>query len=68
MTDRLSALLHEEAERLVVPMPVARETIRARFARCAISSLVIEGPEEMVSDMPTILGEATDRSRTASIG
>ena len=29
MTDRLSALLHEEAERLDVPMPVARETIRA---------------------------------------
>ena len=29
MTDRLSALLHEEAERLDVPMPAARETIRA---------------------------------------
>ena len=29
MTDRLSALLHEEAERLDVPMPAARETITA---------------------------------------
>ena len=37
-------------------------SIRARFARWAISSLVIEGPEELVSGMPTILGEATDRS------
>ena len=29
MTDRLSALLHEEAERLHVPMPAARETLAA---------------------------------------
>ena len=29
MTDRLSALLHEEADRLHVPMPTARETIAA---------------------------------------
>jgi hypothetical protein len=29
MTDRLSALLHEEAERLHVPMPTAHETITA---------------------------------------
>ena len=29
MTDRLSALLHEEAERLDVPMPAARETLAA---------------------------------------
>ena len=30
MTDRLSALLHEEAERLHVPMPTAHETITRR--------------------------------------
>ena len=29
MTERLSALLHEEADRLEVPMPTARETIAA---------------------------------------
>ena len=33
MTDRLSALLHEEADRLDVPMPAARETILAAGRR-----------------------------------
>src|SRR4029078_4549783 len=41
---------------------------RARFARRAIGCLVSEGPEELVSHMPTILGEATGRSRTACLG
>ena len=67
MTDRLSALLHEEAERLHVPMPTAHETITAgrrirRRRRLTQTGVAVAAVAVLGVGAAFVGGNAPDRS------
>jgi hypothetical protein len=80
MTDRLSALLHEEADLLDVPMPAARETIRAgrriRRRRTITRTVAVVAAVACIGTGAALLGDgpqggsdpATDPSPSADAG
>ena len=66
MTDRLSALLHEEAERLDVPMPAAEETLaagrRVRRRRRATQTVAVVTAVACIGTGATLLGGGPQRA------